>query len=89
LHYAALRAALEAYRGRWVVAGEAAAGERFTSTTSASATGVPSTFKVRPTRVLPGVPKVVETFREKIIERGGCAALPCECSLCALSTFVQ
>lgn len=62
---------LDAYKARWLVAGDKAAGERFTSTASASATGVPSTFRVRPTRVLPGVPKVVETFREKIIERGG------------------
>ncbi len=63
---------LEEYRRRWITAAEPAAKERFvTENTTTQGSGVDTRFRVRPTRVLPGVPKVVEVFRNKIKERGG------------------
>jgi hypothetical protein len=63
---------VEEYSKRWISADSRAAKERFeTESTVAQGSGVGAQFRVRPTRVLPGVPKVVEVFRKRITDRGG------------------
>lgn len=65
-------AALDEYRKRWAREGESAASRRFTSQFNRSVNKtVTKEHQVRVTRRLPGVPKPVEEFRNKIAERGG------------------
>ena len=63
---------VEEFSKRWISADARAAKERFeTESGVAQGSGVAAGFRVRPTRTLPGVPKVVEVFRQRIVERGG------------------
>ena len=63
---------MAAYRARWLRDDDGDREERFKTTVVASVNAsVPPAFAQRSTRVLPGVPKAVELFREKIIARGG------------------
>mmetsp|Transcript_7279 Transcript_7279/g.26045 ORF Transcript_7279/g.26045 Transcript_7279/m.26045 type:complete len:441 (-) Transcript_7279:177-1499(-) len=64
--------ALDEYRGRWAREGGKAAERRFTSQFNRAVNPtVAKSHQVRVTRRLPGVPKPVEDFRDKITERGG------------------
>lgn len=66
------KASLEAYRKRWIRESDGDREARFTTSQVAAVNpSVPKQFRRRCTRVLPGVPKAVELFREKIIARGG------------------
>mmetsp|Transcript_129208 Transcript_129208/g.313888 ORF Transcript_129208/g.313888 Transcript_129208/m.313888 type:complete len:431 (+) Transcript_129208:94-1386(+) len=64
--------AMDDYRKRWAREGEKASERRFTSQFNRSVNKtVTKEHQVRVTRRLPGVPKPVEDFRDKIAERGG------------------
>lgn len=68
---------LEDYKKRWLSGTDASAtGSRFETEASASlgASAAPA-FRSRSVRVLRGVPKAVETFRERIVARGGMLAI--------------
>jgi len=63
---------LEEYRQKWTTETDVMRKTRFaTENTITQACAVTKDFKARTVRTLPGAPKVVETIRQKIIERGG------------------
>jgi len=62
---------LSDYRSKWTTETDVMRQTRFaTENTITQGKAVPSEFKARTTRNMPGVPKVVETVRAKIIARG-------------------
>jgi len=61
---------LSDYRSKWTTETDVMRQTRFaTENTITQGKAVPSEFKARTTRNMPGVPKVVETVRAKIIAR--------------------
>lgn len=63
---------LDAYREKWTTETDVMRKTRFaTENTITQGNAVAKDFKARTLRSLPGAPKVVETIRAKIIERGG------------------
>jgi hypothetical protein len=68
---------LDEYKKRWLTGTDAAVtSTRFQTENRAKLGGEAANgFRPRPVRVMRGVPKSVETFRNKIVERGGMLAI--------------